>query len=715
MIERFQLQTDAVRAFHGVVAFAVPLFICHWLNLPTEGLFISMAALNLSLPDLRGAYGIRLSILATMTLVAAASAFLGVTCAGSLVASVVGMGVIALMGGWWRHLSGDYGPALAVSSGLLFLLGLGQPGGAGVAWHLSEYVWLGGVLAALLHASFWFIRPQHGLRYAVAETWVGASDLVAAMRPTNTPDKSARGPAVAKQERELRVALDRTFVVLGAEKNPKYAPLLAHLEEVRREVVHLTMRLIAFNASLEPMVERPEFAGCLPVLDSVLKAVGDAVRSVALSLILHRAENFSATKVRLRRCRHLIKALDEQLSVISEPRAELAQLRSTLAQVDRVLPRIHEVLQETVEHGVRRHDFSASLPDISARSIKSLAAWIRPASEPDPVLVRYVTRLAAFTMLAVALYKAFDIPRGYWIAFTILVVLQPDYGSTRQRAVERISGTVAGGLLASLFLWINLPLAWLDGLAAVTAFAFGYYLKRSYGTAIFFVTINLVLTAETLAPVHTDFMVLRVFCNLLGGGLALIAARVLWPVWEGEQYPALLATAIRSNKAFLEVLFAGAPGPGEVQADLLMAKRRAENANRFVAASVERLLGEPVGLQEMPERAAALATYNQRVTRALTVLAVQLPAPGPQSDPLISLVTAEIAEVLESLALTVEPGEAATGLSKIENRLRELEARFCVAGGPSGQAMSPECLVRFQLAKTIAEIRAMSLALEMDT
>ena len=47
---------------------------------------------------------------------------------------------------------------------------------------------------------------------------------------------------------------------------------------------------------------------------------------------------------------------------------------------------------------------------------------------------------------------------GYWLPFTMVVVLQPDYGSTRQRAAQRVLGTLAGSLAASVLLWVKPPL-----------------------------------------------------------------------------------------------------------------------------------------------------------------------------------------------------------------------------------------------------------------
>jgi mRNA interferase RelE/StbE len=60
----------------------------------------------------------RLRILALVTLIAASSAFLGVLAGQNVIAAVVAMGIVALGGGVWRHLSADYGPGMAVSSAL---------------------------------------------------------------------------------------------------------------------------------------------------------------------------------------------------------------------------------------------------------------------------------------------------------------------------------------------------------------------------------------------------------------------------------------------------------------------------------------------------------------------------------------------------------------------------------------------------------------------
>jgi hypothetical protein len=721
-IEQVELRMDGTRGLRAMVAFAVPVLLCHWLNEMAEAVFISTTALNLALPDLRGAYKVRLGIMATMTLLVASSVFLGVCCAGNVVGAVMAMGLVALGGGVWRHLNADYGPSMAVSSGLLFLLGLSQGGGAHEAVHLAELTALGGIFATGVHACTWLIRPQHGWRYAVAETWVAASDLVAAMRPVTTEGGRSSGKSLTSLEGELRAALDRTFAILGGTEKQKPTALITDLEEMRREVVHLTMRVMALNTSVEPMVNRTEFARCLPALDSALKSLSDAVRSVAITIIIHRPENLTAAGMRLRRCEHLFQAFDEQVASIAGEGGAIeavAQVRAATAQVVKVLPRIPALLERTTDHGITHMHLAASLPEISRYAIGSFGGWMQPTGQIDSGLIRHSVRMAVFTMMAVALYEGFGVPRGYWIAFTIMVVLQPDYGSTRQRAAARIAGTVGGIVLAGGLLEFKLPLIAIDGVATVMAFFFAYFLKRRYWLAIFFITINLVLLTETVSPVLKDFMAARIIATLVGGGLALVAARIFWPVWEGEKFPALLAQAIRANRIFLLSLFGATDRATGKTSELLLARRRAENANRNVAASVERLEGEPAGIRENPERAAALATYCQRITRALNVLAVQMPAVGKAGQPEAPVIWQAMGELLEQMAQVIESGGGDGAVEKLGAAVTKLEVDYAHTTAPvistkGGKELmtSAEGLVWMQLGKTVAELRAMTLGLK---
>ena len=697
------LTTDVARALRSSFAFMGAWVACLLAGHPEIAPFAATAAQNVALTDVRGDYRARFAVLLTMTVVMAAAAMAGTVTGGNIVTATLMMLALALMGGCWRHLSGDYGPNLAVVSALLFLIALAQPGDWQAGLRLAGWIGLGGGGAILLQIAAWFFRPQHHLRHAVAESWVAASDLVTAMRTEADDGKPCAANFTAK-ENALRATLDRTFGALEAATGKKPTSFMTHLDTATHIAGRLATRVAAFNTAVEALRSRPEFPADAPTLDSVLRSLASAARSAALVIITHRSEQFIALEVRLRRCTHLIQVLDAHLAALPAQDADIAQARHLLGQVNELLPTVRSTLAETVDHGTAHGSFPMRLPELGELSARSLGSWLNPAPQLDSVLIRYSLRVAVVTVLAVAVYKWFDIPRGYWIAFTALVVLQPDYGATRQRAGQRIAGTFAGSLLGTGLLLVKLPLPLILVLAGVMAFCFAYYVKRRYGWAVFFVTLMLVLITEAVMPVNLEFTLSRLLSNVAGGVLALLAALFFWPSWEQEQFPRIIAAAMRANRDYLQTIGARLIAGEPFTAGAIQAKRVAERANALATASLQRLLGDPAAQKQNVERAAALMAYNQRVTRAVTVLAVYLNRREQLNATEIGDVVKQTGDALERLAAAVEKGDdfvaGAPPLTSLPAR------RQSAVQQTSGE------LVRGQFTKVATEIDAMTLALK---
>lgn len=711
LFEHSVLKTDVARALRSSVAFVGAWGVCLVTGHAGVAPFMATAAQNIALADVRGDYHARFAILLLMTLVMAAYAWTGTLVGANPVSATLMMGAVGLMGGVWRHLSGDYGPSLAIVSALLFLIALAQPGSWATGAALAGWIALGGAGAIALQMAAWFFRPQHALRHAVAENWVAASDLITALR-TETNEGEPCQAGAANQENTLRATLDRTSQVLAAAAGRKPSPFLAHLGITTHLAARLATRAAAFSTAWEPLRPRPEFVGMGPTVDSVLRALANAARSAALTLITHRAEQFVSLQVRLRRCEHLIRVLDERLQQVPVVDSDLTQARQALGQLGEMLPEIRQTLGETADHTGPGNSFPLRLPELGGFSLRALGSWLNRAPQLDPTLVRYAARMGVVTMLAVAIYEWARVPHGYWIAFTALVVLQPDYGSTRQKAGQRIVGTIAGSLLGSALLWVKLPLGVMLTLAGVMAFCFGYFLRRRYGLAVFFVTLMLVMITEAVVPVHLDFTASRLLSNVAGGGMALLAALFFWPRWERAQFPPIMAGAVRANHAYLAALARRLPAGEPFTGDAIHKKRQAERANSLAAASLQRLLGEPSARRENVECAAALAAYNQRITRALTVLALQLNRRERLAGPELPAIVQIISEALERLARLVEAGSSADAIEARAGTVKAVDA--CRHNAPNAAPATAAGLAFNQLVKVATEIDAMALALKTN-
>src|SRR5258708_15545513 len=103
---------------------------------------------------------------------------------------------------------------------------------------------------------------------------------------------------------------------------------------------------------------------------------------------------------------------------------------------------------------------------------------------------RHALRLAASTALAGVIASAFHLTRGYWIPITVVVVLKPNFGGTLHRAVQRITGTVAGALFAGLILCVIPDPCWF-------LMIFGWIFFFSFSlTCANYVAFSIVLTPQ---------------------------------------------------------------------------------------------------------------------------------------------------------------------------------------------------------------------------
>ncbi len=703
LLQRESLNPELTRALRGTIAFVVPLVIFQIIGATSDVYFAAMAAQVVTLTDVRGTYRFRLVILLLISAIITGTTLLGSLSGPHTITAVLAIGALALLSGLWRHLSWDYGPGLGVASALLFIVSLALPVGQEPVWQHAAYTLVGASWGIALQAMLWPFRPQHALRHAVAESWIAVSELFAAIRSDLTPAEPTHTKNTSGRELELRQTLDRTYTVLAAAEGGRSARLVTHLQELHLAGARLGTRAVALSASLESLATHPDFPRLTAPLDSLLLALTNLTRSVAITTITHRPENFAVSDVRLRRCAGLVRVLSGHLDSLQADSAETAMAREILRQIGDHLIAIEKALKETVDRGNAHTGFPLRLPDLSSISLRSLTSWINPAHHLDPVLVRHTLRMTVLTMLGIAIYKSFDIPRGYWIAFTIIVVLQPDYGSTRKRAGQRILGTVAGSLLASAFLWVRMPLPLLDVLIAAAVFGFAYHQKQRYGLAVFFITLMIVLFTETASTVHLDFTIDRLLCSLGGGALALLGALFFWPTWERQRFPATMAAAIRANRVYLEAVagrfFDGTAFDGKG----VHIKRVTETANSNAAASLQRMAGDPSGQRSNVELATALVHSNTRITRAITVLMTNIKSGERLDATHLGLVAEKTGETIEALARAVEtetltPDDLTTHLAALD----QLEAR---------STSERHELIRLQLGKIATEISAMTLAM----
>ena len=229
-------------------------------------------------------------------------------------------------------------------------------------------------------------------------------------------------------------------------------------------------------------------------------------------------------------------------------------------------------------------------PDWQARLLGPLRANLAWSSAG----FRHALRAAVVAAPALVLTLGSGNAYAHWLTITLVLTLQPFFALTWQRAVERIGGTVLGGLVAAcIALVVHTPLATAAALfpLAVLALSVRYV---SYGLLMAGMTPLVVLLSELGRPGtgELEIAAMRAAYTLGGGILAVLGCWVLWPSWEPDRVEQELRAALQAHAAYadleLRVLLKEAP-----EAGLDAARRAAGVASNNLEASLSRALQEP--------------------------------------------------------------------------------------------------------------------------
>jgi uncharacterized membrane protein YccC len=265
----------------------------------------------------------------------------------------------------------------------------------------------------------------------------------------------------------------------------------------------------------------------------------------------------------------------------------------------------------------------------------------------------------------VALTAALGLKRGYWVTITAVLILQPYTGATSRRALQRVLGTIVGGALtAALAALFHDPLAIL-ALAFVFAGVSVALLPLNYAAFSVFLTPTFVLLAEASAG-DWHLAGVRILNTLLGGGLALVGSRLLWPTPESERTPAYVAASFRAIRAYLNEVVARFDDRGEAASRALRSARRNVGLAILNAEeSLQRSLGEHRGPPEELAPMMTITTYTRRLAASIAALGLsRFSIDVPPRDGLAPWAVA-VDATLDDLAGALEEGRAPAALDDL--------------------------------------------------
>jgi uncharacterized membrane protein YccC len=602
-----------------------------------------------SLVDKGGSYRTRATTMSVFAILGSACAYAGTEAAHRVPLAVISMLAVGILAGLAR-VYGDEGSTVGLFIAVIFAVAVGSPSSVPHTPLLRAEMFAGGVAwAMVLSLLLWPLHPFRPARRAVANGYRVLAEFARSLEEVTKTLGDASAVHLRERARayhaNVRSALEAARMLLADVRRPRQgrSPRGEQLLVLTEGAEQLFGTLVAIDAELEAAHESGStiaddafakaFGGLATTLDLLANAIDDTV--IARRRDVARPPALTALTVRTDWPNVHLRAAATLLSRVV---SDVAVILDTAAKID---VRASAVVPQTAEHPV------VALPR------RDPFAWLRPLREaltPRSLPARHGLRMGVTAALAVWLSFALDITRGYWATITTLIVLQPYAGATIHKTLQRVGGSVLGGIIAAALAVIARTKLAIAGVMAPFTVAAVAVLPLNYGVFVLLLTPVFVLLAEP-HPGDWGIAGLRVVNTLLGGVIALAAAQLLWPAHELATYARQLADLLRDLRAMLVIVTADAdPTTPDWKRAVDDARRRFGVAVTNAEATMQRLITEGSPNPHRSEAAMTITTYGRRLASTLSALAearARDAAAMPQTEALelISRLDAEIASL----------------------------------------------------------------------
>ena len=545
------------------------------------GLAIGAGALDTMFSDQPGPYRQRMQQLLLASLAAGLASLCGFLIGGQLLLILAATAAFGFFGGLLVVFGTDTA-RVGMTSMILLVITASTPTSLVGALSGAALIFSGGLLLTLFSLAAWPWQRYLPERHALATVYAGLA-VLARQQTRDDTDVPALTDAMTTLQQTLlgrHRAHGRAMEAFGV--------LLELAERIRLELT--AMSELHANPSIHAMF-RDDAA-------RVLAAIADAL-----------AQGESP---------------EQAVSALRTLQASEHALLDGSSNTDGLNAHIH-ALSGQLAAAVRNADWAGSRGELRAsaeetrlpKALRSSSAWatLRASLTPRSVAFRHAVRTEVCLSAALWISRQLNLPHGYWLPMTAVIVLRPDFAATFNFGLLRVVGTVLGLVLTTVLLHITPNEPWTHlALMAVLCMAFRYLATAHYGIAVAALTGTVVILLS-LGGVSSSAAVMdRVINTALGCGMALLAY-VAWPTWERGRARAALAVMLDAYANYLRAL--ARPDEHNLRREMRSASR---TARTNAQASIDRMRTEPATPPELLALARALFANGNRLARTAMTL-----------------------------------------------------------------------------------------------
>jgi len=551
---KFLRSTDFSKAIVLTIAIVIPIAVFSNLGILEIGISMAMGSLLSSPSDVAGSFKHKvLGILAAALLGALSFGIAGYAALWTW--AVVPMLLVMMFSIAYLSIYG-FRASLVTFAGLLaVVLSFANISSEIEIWQKSLLIFAGGVLYMLISIAWQLLKPERASEQQIAETMDLTADYL-----------------------RLRIRLldpQANLESIQKELFQKQTELNEHHENLRELLINFRISsgssgytrkrlliLIDLVDMLELAMANPiDYPRMRKVLDSDFVEINifkqfslkmaEQLDRIALSIHKNSSLPKNNLSQELEKVENALIRFRDRIN-LSEKRESLLVLRNfydyqakqsqKIQNIDRILRNLEGKKRIFKDKEVRQFLTPQEY------SFKTLRTNFQFSSS----IFRHALRLAIVVVLGYLFGSYFSVQNAYWILLTIVVIMRPNYGLTKQRTRKRIIGTLIGGAIAIgiVFITQNTTIYAILGILSLTL-AFSL-IQRNYTTAAMFITLSIIFIYALLQPEVLNVIQFRILDTVIGAGLAGLGNLFLWPKWELEELNKVIASSINSNIGYLE-------------------------------------------------------------------------------------------------------------------------------------------------------------------
>jgi len=677
-------------------------FACHRLE---DAVWVALIAEAISWMEMKGPFGWRVRILLTGALLAIFFSVLGMVSGLSIGLSVLAMFGVGFVATMLKNTS-ERASGLAICVYLPFIIFNAYPTHDLAAfWHRLLIIVIGAAWPVSVGIAWALFKPEEEpFRRQIALIWRSIAMLVETISRSGTEHERGRAGKLLEKENEVRATIDKSYEFYGhtADQVHQKDQKKYQLTQLRKTAALAGVNVIAMGEEMAH-INVAELDESLRVKAATLfSAMKEAINCISIFIISLDPEEKLHAASHINRLRNLAELINEYQLPANEKAA--AAIKRILHLTDRTSRLLESAMQRIEQMG-------EDVPVYKSYSFRKTASILRPNNFTKNLrgifkLNMFTTRNALRSAIAVTaallIAQLFRIDHGYWLPFSTMIIIQPYFGATFKRAMERVAGTLLGGIVGSLLLHLPAGLHLKEGVLFITFILMVYYLRKQYAIAAFVITLNLVLLFNLQEQFNNQLMITRALCTAGGAALAVIAGFALLPNWDKNWLPSHLAGAIKCNyEYFIATFYSHAP-----VINWTKHKRSVESKNSSVFDSFNRYMQEPG--KEKSEEYYDLITYNVRITRDLNTIHIEQDEKKQGQGPVQYATDVQQAKVAEAYKLF---NELLTALKKLDNQKPRISVYESTARAP----FRLDDAQMISLEKLIIELKSMLKDLEKLT